>query len=294
MFQGFAEFNIETEPDLVIHGVQGGSGPAILLIHGFPQTYHAWHHIVDKLSLHYRVIALDLRGYGASSKPAGSDSHIEYSKSVMARDCMTVMTYLGYSQFFVCGHDRGARVAHKLCVDYPRAVRKAIFLDICPTLSMYNKADMAFATAYFHWFFLVQRAPIPETLINLNPQRFFEIFVAGGPDLRILHPDALAVYIAAFSQPETIHAMCEDYRASASVDLEEAKADISSNRHIQCPLRVLYGSLGIMGEYYDVNAEWTAVHATGAVQSFPVECGHYIPEEQPSVILEHIIEFMSS
>ncbi|KAK2768835.1 hypothetical protein FQN54_000695 [Arachnomyces sp. PD_36] len=294
MFTNFKTFYIDVEPGITIHGVKGGSGPALLLLHGYPQTAMIWHHVADELASQYTVVALDLRGYGMSSKPAGDESHKAYSKSVMARDCVTVMTELGIPEFYLCGHDRGARVAHKLCVDYPQSVTKVMLLDICPTLAMYNKTNFQFAKAYFHWFFLIQKAPIPEDMINHDPVKFTEGMLNRHPQgLQIFHPDALKAYLEPMKQPETVHATCEDYRAGATIDLEEAEGDIKNGRHIQCPLMVLYGNDGIVGKCFDVQAEWTAVHATGEVDVRTAYCGHYIPEELPEVTLGCIREFFS-
>lgn len=295
MFSKFTSFDVEVEPDVTIHGVKGGTGPGLLLLHGYPQTHFIWHLIADELASQYTVVALDLRGYGASSKPVGDESHKAYSKSVMGRDCMTAMSKLGISEFYLCGHDRGARVAHKMCVDYPDSIIKAIFLDICPTLAMYRKTDFQFAKAYFHWFFLIQKAPIPEEMINLDPVKFTERMLGRQPlGLELFHGDALSAYLSSMKQPETIHGTCEDYRASATVDMEEAKGDIENGRHIKCPLMVLYGSGGVVGKYFDVLAEWKAVHATGDVDAKPLDCDHYIPEECPEVMLINIRAFFSS
>jgi haloacetate dehalogenase len=164
MFEGFTEFDIRVQstPEVTIHGIQGGSGPGLLLIHGFPQTHHIWHLVAPQLASQFSVVAVDIRGYGASTRLGSSDGHLNYAKSEMARDLKAVMETLGHHAFYICAHDRGARVAHKLCVDFPARVLKAIFLDICPTLAMYSKTDFAFAKAYFHWFFLIQNPPRPK------------------------------------------------------------------------------------------------------------------------------------
>ena len=292
MFSNFSEFNVEVESGITIHGVKGGAGPGLLLLHGFPQTHHIWHLVADELASQYTVVALDLRGYGESSKPESDEDHRPYSKSAMAGDCISVMSNLGIPRFYLCGHDRGARVAHKMCVNYPGSVIKAIFLDICPTLAMYSKTDFQFAKAYYHWFFLIQKAPLPEMMINLDPVKFVEASMSRQPAATdLFHPDALAAYLEPVKQPETVHAMCEDYRASASIDMDEAREDIRNGRHIQCPLRVLYGAKGIIGKCFDVPAEWTAVHATGEVEVESVDGGHYIPEERPEAVLTNIREF---
>jgi haloacetate dehalogenase len=179
MYSGFSKFDVSTEPDIMIHGVHGGSGPAILFLHGFPQDHHMWRRAALALSPSYTIVALDLRGYGSSSAPKGSESHIEYSKKTMARDCALVMAARGIKQYYVCGHDRGARVAHKLSVDYPENILKVVFLDICPTLAMYAKANKQFAETYYHWFWLPQPAPFPENMILQTPWRLPTSFLVG-------------------------------------------------------------------------------------------------------------------
>ncbi|KAI9731100.1 MAG: hypothetical protein M1818_007957 [Claussenomyces sp. TS43310] len=292
MFEGFSDFRIETEPNVSISGIKAGSGPPLLLLHGYPQTHHIWHLVAPQLTSEYTVIALDLRGYGASSKPGGSDSHAEYAKSVMARDCQTVMARLGHASYFVCAHDRGARVAHKLCVDHPASVRKVITLDICPTLAMYTKTNQTFATAYFHWFLLIQKAPFPETLIGQNPRLFAQQFMGSRyAGLKVFNADALEQYLKVLEQPDAIHAMCEDYRASASVDLDEARADLAAGRRIKAPLRALWGAHGVIEKCLDALKEWREV-SDAEVTGQSVDCGHYIPEEKPDVVLQHIKEFL--
>ncbi len=290
MFEEFKPFDIAVQPVLNIHGIRGGSGPPLLLLHGFPQSHHIWHLIAPKLTNDFTVIAIDLRGYGASSKPIGDEHHKLYAKSAMAKDCIDVMADLGFDQFYVGAHDRGARVAHKLCVDYPQAVRKVILVDICPTLAMYNKTDQEFATAYFHWFLLIQAAPFPETIITHSPMAFAERFF-GRAGMGVFDHECLAYYISMLANPEAVHGMCEDYRAGASIDMEEARKDIEANRLVKCPVRVLWGKKGVIEKSYDAISEWKEVHASGEVDGRSVDCGHYIPEEAPDVVVKHIKDF---
>ena len=290
MFDGFEPFDAKLQSNITIHGIQAGSGPPLLLLHGFPQSHHIWHLIVPKLISKFTLVAIDLRGYGASSKPSGNEHHKLYAKSSMAKDCMDVMTKLGYSEFYVCAHDRGARVAHKLCVEYPHAVQKAILLDICPTLAMYNKTDQNFATTYFHWFLLIQASPFPEILITHSPMAFAEQFF-GRVGMDVFDHECLAYYTSMLANSEAVHSMCEDYRASASVDMAEATNDIEAGKHIKCPIRVLWGAKGLIEKAYDAIDEWKKVHATGDVDGESVDCGHYIPEEAPDVVVKHILEF---
>ena len=236
-------------------------------------------------------MALDLRGYGFSSKPAGDDRHSNYSKSVMAQDCVRIMTQMGYNKFYICAHDRGARVAHKLCVNHPEMVLKAMFLDIAPTLAMYTKTDFTFAKAYYHWFFLIQPSPLPEDLINGNPTVFMEVSMGRHAGLKMFNQDCLKSYIDVMKNPAAVHAMCEDYRAAASIDLEEAREDEEMGRKIQCPVMVLWGKHGIIEKCFDAIGEWKKVSRSTVVGE-SLDCGHYIPEEAPEALLEHIQKFL--
>jgi haloacetate dehalogenase len=291
MFDQFTIFDIPVEPDVTIHGVKGGSGPALLLLHGFPQSHHMWHRIADQLAKEYFVVAMDLRGYGRSSKPDGGEGHVRYGKKAMARDALKVMEELGERQFYICAHDRGARVAHRLCVDYPARVRKAIFLDICPTLAMYSQTDLTFARTYFHWFLLIQQAPLPENLITANPMAWVEGFMGGRhAGLAPFAPACLAEYRSGLSDLRTVHTMCEDYRASASIDMKEAEQDIAEGLHMQCPLRVFWGAHGVIEKCFDAVKEWSKV-SVSKVEGRSFDSGHYIPEERPEELLENIVHF---
>ncbi|TVY48259.1 Fluoroacetate dehalogenase [Lachnellula occidentalis] len=290
MFEGFEEFNIAVTPDVTIHGIKCGTGPPLLLLHGFPQTHHIWHKITPSLTPSLTVIALDLRGYGRSSKPPSSaqQNHAPYSKSVMASDCVTVMSSLGFKKFSICSHDRGARVAHKLCVDAPESVERVMFLDIAPTLAMFEKTDMQFATAYWHWFFLIQPSPFPETLLMTV---FWRRVWGKSEKKEIWDEQALAEYMRQFEDREGVHAMCEDYRAAATIDLEEARKDQGEGRKIMCPVRVLVGAKGVVAMKFDFLKEWRDV-SEGMVTGEPVDSGHYIAEENPDVLLKHIKGFL--
>jgi len=298
MFPGFTDFTVPVSPTISIHGIKSAPSPPtarpLLLLHGFPQTHHIWHLVAPQLTSQFIIIALDLRGYGTSSKPPGSSTHTEYAKSTMAQDCVIVMKTLGFETFYICAHDRGARVAHKLCVDFPALVTKAIFLDIAPTLAMYSQTDFTFARAYFHWFLLIQAPPLPEQCILHDPEAFARQFMGGRyAGIEMFDPRALAEYLKGLGQAEAVHAMCEDYRAGATVDLEEAREDIKEGRHVRCPLRVLWGQHGVIEKCFDAMKEWKLVHETGEVSGESVDCGHYIPEEKPDVVVRHIQEFFS-
>lgn len=298
MFEKFTTFDIPVEPDVTIHGVHGGSGPALLLLHGFPQTHHIWHRVADELAKSYYVVAMDLRGYGRSSKPDGGEGHVRYGKKAMAKDVVVVMKELlsrrgdEDESFYVCGHDRGARVTHRLCVDYPHLVKKAILLDICPTLAMYTQTTREFAQSYFHWFFLIQQSPLPEISISTNAQVWVETFMGGRyAGLAPFAKECLAEYKANLADYDTVHAMCEDYRAAALIDLKEAEEDIAEGKKVQCPLRVLWGKNGVVGKLFDVLSEWRSV-SSQSVDGLAVDSGHYIPEERPEDVIANVLEFL--
>ena len=292
MFENFQTFNITTQsnPHVSIHGIRGGSGPPLLLLHGFPQTHHIWHLVAAQLTNDFTIIAHDLRGYGASSKPSGIP---QYAKSAMARDSAFVMEQLGFSSYYVCAHDRGARVAHKLLVDFPERVTRAIFLDICPTLAMYSQTGFAFARAYFHWFLLIQKEPLPEMMIAADPRGFAEMFMGRRyASLEMFDASCWEEYVRVLGEPEAVHAMCEDYKAAASVDIDEAREDIARRRYIKSPLRVLWGKHGVIEECFDAVKEWREVAEHGLdVGGGSVDCGHYIPEESPNAVVMNIKEF---
>ena len=256
----------------------------------FPQNHLIWHLIAERLAQSYKVVAIDLRGYGFSSKPAGDAQHSNYSKSVMAEDCVKIMAQMGHNRFYICGHDRGGRVAHKLCVNYPDMVMKAMFLDIAPTLAMYSKTNFTFAKAYYHWFFLIQPSPFPESLINANPGAFLEYSLGRQAGMKMFNKDCLRSYTEMLEDPAAVHAMCEDYRAAVSIDLDEQKQDEEEGRRIKCPVMVLWGRHGIVDTCFDAIAEWKRV-SDSAVLGESLDCGHYIPEEAPEVLLGHINSF---
>ena len=267
-----------------------GDGPALLLLHGYPQTGYMWHKIAPLLAKDFTVIVADLRGYGDSDKPQTSADHAIYSKRAMASDMVAVMAALGHQQFFVAGHDRGGRVAHRLARDYPQAVERLAVLDIAPTAMMYDTTDMQFATNYYHWFFLIQPAPFPETLIGHDPKFFLESKMRHwGKDRSAITEDAFDDYLRCFSNPDTIHASCEDYRASASIDLEHDAAD--AGQKLDIPLLVLWGANAMVGNKYDMLAAWREVAVD--VSGFSVPGGHYLPEESPDETYQALLNFFS-
>ncbi|HEX7645011.1 MAG TPA: alpha/beta hydrolase [Burkholderiaceae bacterium] len=266
----------------------GGSGPPLLLLHGFPQTHVIWHAVADRLAETYTLVMPDLRGYGDSSKPAGLPDHANYSKRTMAQDMVEVMRLLGHESFFVCGHDRGGRVAHRLALDHAERVRKLMMIDISPTRTMYEKTNEAFARYYYHWFFLIQPYPLPETLIGADP-RFYLRFSLGGwgsEGKSFLAPEAMTEYERCFCTPEAVHAACEDYRAAATIDLEHDRAE----QKIACPVHVVWGEHGVVGRLFHPIADWQE-KAQLPVTGVPVAAGHFIPEEKPDWLLEQMLAF---
>jgi haloacetate dehalogenase len=288
LFPGFERRQIEVS-GARINLVQGGTGPAVLLLHGYPQTHCIWHRIAPQLAKHYTVVAADLRGYGDSSKPAGLADHSNYSKRAMALDQVEAMQALGHEEFHLVGHDRGGRVAHRLALDHPQRVKTLAVLDISPTRTMFEHTDRAFAKAYFHWFFLIQPAPFPEKLIGADPAFFIQYQMGrrhGG--LKVFAPEAMAEYLRCFSDPATIHASCEDYRAAETIDLAHDSAD--GERKIECPVLALWGRHGVIEQQFDCLADWRA--KAREVRGCALECGHYLPEEQPEEVVRQLERFL--
>jgi haloacetate dehalogenase len=260
-------------------------------LHGHPQTHAIWHRVAPALAEHFTVVASDLRGYGDSSKPVGTPDHANYAKRAMANDQIALMRAIGFEQFFVVGHDRGGRVGHRLAVDHPGAVRKLVVLDIAPTLAMYEQTTMEFARAYWHWFFLIQSAPLPERMIGADPEFYLNWFLRNRTgEVSPFSAEAFAEYQRCFRDPATIHGMCEDYRASATIDLEHDRADRAAGRHITCPLLALWGAKGVVARYFDALAEWRRV--ANDVSGHPFPSGHYIPEELPDELVQELLAFL--
>ena len=289
MFAGFERFDIEGD-GARIHGVTGGSGPPLLLLHGNPQTHAMWCKVAPALAARFTVVAAALRGYGRSSKPPSSEDHAPYSKRAMAADMVRVMQQLGHDRFMVGAHDRGARVAHRLALDWPDRITRMVLLDIAPTREMYAGTTEAFARAYWHWFFMIQPAPLPEQMMAADPEAFWKWRCSRPPKgLEIFAPEALADYLAAFSDPATIHATCEDYRAAAGIDLRHDDED--EGRKVTCPLLVLWGLEGAVEKCFDVLALWR--QRAEDVRGEGLPGGHYLAEELPDEVAERFLAFFS-
>jgi len=287
LFPGFAKRKIKTA-GATINLVAGGKGPAVLLLHGYPETHAMWHKVAPALARDYTMVCPDLRGYGASSKPKGLPDHSNYSKRAMALDMVEVMTALGHDSFHVVGHDRGGRVAHRLARDHGRRVKSLTVLDISPTLKMYESTNMQFARAYYHWFFLIQESPIPERMLaGLGPFYIFKRLGRGKSGLKHFSKQVMAEYVRAFKDPRTVHATCEDYRAAATIDLFHDKADLS--KKIKMPLLAIWGRQGVVQALFDPISDWREV-ATN-VHGRALQCGHFIPEEKPKELLAELRRF---
>ena len=289
----FENFNLAQRD---VNGVKinfrhGGKGPPLLLMHGFPQTHVIWHQIADQLALHFTLVMPDLRGYGDSEKPRGTANHENYSKRVMAQDMVALMHALGHANFDVCGHDRGGRVAHRLALDHADCVKKLMIVDISPTRTMFEATEQRFASAYYHWFFLSQAYPLPETLIGNNAE-FFINYTLGGLGAKgstdFFTAEAMAEYRRCFCDPAMIHAGCEDYRAAATIDLVHDQ-DHAHNK-ITCPLHVVWGEHGVIAKLFTPLTDWQDKALT-KVTGKALLAGHFIPDEAPELLLAEMMEF---
>ena len=266
--------------------------PALLLLHGFPQTHVLWRRVAQQLGARYFLVMPDLRGYGDSFKPTDEAEQAQMSKRAMAQDVVQLMQSLGHERFFLCGHDRGGRVSHRLALDHPQRVRKLAVLDIAPTLDMYGRTDMDFARAYYHWFHLIQPAPLPERMIagDALPYLHTKLGGWGGAGLSIFEPQALADYERCFT-PATIHTMCEDYRASAGIDLAHDRHSRERGEKVACDMLVLWGERGVVQRMFQPLALWQA-QCAGTVSGQTLPCGHYMPEECPTEVAQLLWQFM--
>ena len=287
MFEGFEQRRIDAD-GVAINLRMGGSGPPLLLLHGYPQTHVMWHKVAPALAERFTVVCADLRGYGDSAKPKSDSSHSPYSKRAMAWDQVLVMAALGFERFAAAGHDRGARVVHRLCLDHREAVTRAAMLDIVPTLTMFAEMNKEVALGYWHWLFLAQPYDLPERMIAADPDWYLKGRLARwGQGLEYFDPEAIAEYCRCFADPEAIHASCEDYRAAATIDLEHDKADLA--RKIECPLLVLWGARGLLPRWFDVAATWRA--RARNVTARALDTGHFLAEEKPEETANALMEF---
>lgn len=284
LFPGFARRRIRTF-GATIQCVTRGDGPAVLLLHGHPETLACWHRVAPELARDHAVVCADLRGQGGSSAPRGQPDHSTYSKRAMAQDMAEVMERLGHARFHVVGHDRGARVAHRLALDHADWVRLATVLDVSPTLRMYEGTTQAFARAYFHWFFLIQPAPLPERLLAGRAREWVLARLGRGRAGLAPFPGAIRrEYVRALSNPRAVHALCEDYRAAASIDLVHDRAD--RRRRLGVPLLALWSREGIVQAQFDCLADWRAVARDVSGRALPG--GHFIPEERPRELVREL------
>lgn len=295
LFPGFESRYIPTEEGSIFARIGGPEGgEPLVLLHGFPQTHVMWHKIAPDLAKTRRVIAMDLRGYGWSSVPRSDARHETYSKREMARDVIRVVDELGFTRFALVGHDRGARVAYRLALDHPGRLSKLAILDIIPTIAMWERMDAKRAMQVYHWSFLAQAAPMPETLIGKAPTEWLEHTLASwtlSKDLTSFDARALAHYRAFFNDPARIHATCEDYRAGATLDAEADEASRAKGETIVCPVLVLWGAAGIPAAGTSPLDVWKEF--APKVTGYAIESGHFLPEENPAATLAGLEAFLS-
>jgi haloacetate dehalogenase len=293
LFPGFDHCNIDVGPGVQIAATIGGSGPPLLLLHGHPQTRAIWHRVAPALAERHTIVAADLRGYGESSKPEGGPDHANYSKRVMALDQLSLMRSLGFERFDVVAHDRGARVAHRLAADHPDAVNRLVLMDVAPTLAMYEQTSDDFARAYWHWFFLIQGAPLPERLIQADPPAYVrDVIGRRHAGLAPFDPRALSEYERCIALAGTAHAICEDYRAAAGIDLVHDGADRDAKHLLKMPVLALWGRDGVVHRCFKPLDEWRRVAIDVVGGALP--CGHYIAEEAPQSLLDEVVPFLAS
>ena len=286
MFNGFIKKFVKTKKGKIFCRL-GGKGIPLLLLHGYPQTHLMWHKTAPELAKNFTVVVADLRGYGSSFVLPGDRKHINYSKREMAQDMIQLMRKLGYKKFFVTGHDRGGRVAHRMARDHRKSVIAISVLDICPTLDMYEKTNMSFATSYFHWYFLIQPKWLPEKMIKSDPKKWMKSCLDkwfGKNKFGKVEED----YLKSFKQMKRIHATCEDYRASATIDLEHDRKD--REKKLNIPIQVLWGKKGVIGKQFKPLTIWRK-YTNKKVFGFEINSGHFIPEEKPKETIKQLKKF---
>jgi len=291
MFDDFEKRRIQTE-DAEIFVCCGGSGPPLLLLHGYPQNHVMWHAVAAQLLHHFTLVIPDLRGYGESKGPKPDPEHQGYSKRAMAQDMVEVMSALGYEQFLLAGHDRGARVGYRLVLDHPERVLRFAALDIVPTLEVWERMNKDVAMRTYHWPFLAQSAPLPERLIGHDPEFYLRHLLAQWAGrVEAIEAPALAEYIQHFSKPSVIEATCEDYRAGATVDLEHDLADRNAGRRIQCPMLVVWGRGFLAGQAESPLSVWR--DWADDVREVALDCGHFVAEEEPDACAAALHDFFA-
>ena len=294
MINFFSEFELSTIKTKrgIIRYRKAGKGPALLMLHGNPQTHAMWHKIAPKLVKEYTVICPDIPGYGKSFKPNITENHEPYSKVNMASDIINFMDLLGFDKFYILAHDRGARIAHRLALNYSKNVIKMILLDIIPTIEHFERTNMEFAMGYYHWFWLAQRSPIPESVINKAPEEWFFAHTSREKkDKDFFHPMALSDYLECIKNPETINAICEDYRAAATIDMIDDKKSRDDNIKINVPLLILWGNKGKLEQWYQTLSIWKK-YCSKEVKGNAINSGHYLAEENPGEVIESIKNFL--
>ena len=293
MLENFRDHDVEIDGTR-IHAAVGGDGPPLLLLHGYPQTHVMWHRVAPALAERHTVVAADLRGYGDSARPASQADHASYSKRAMAADQAGLMRELGFETWSVVAHDRGARVAHRMCLDHAESVERVAFLDIVPTRHVLSHVDRDLAQSYVHWFLLAQEDDLPERLIGADPGYYLRRQLgawSGGRGTEAFDEQALAEYVRCFSDPEVVRASCEDYRAGASIDLEHDEVDAVAGRRVECPALVLWGDEGFVGRAYDVLNVWGSY--ADDLRGHAVRGGHFLPEEDPEGLLAAVVDFLA-
>jgi haloacetate dehalogenase len=288
LFPGFKQRKVRAS-GATINLVHGGKGPPVLLLHGYPQTHAMWHKVAPALARDYTVVCADLRGYGDSTKPKGLPDHSNYAKRAMARDMAQAMTALGHWRFHLVGHDRGGRVAHRLARDHDKRVMSLSVLDISPTLKVFESTDQALATAFYHWFFLIQRAPLPERMIGgMRAEYLLRRIGRGQVGLKVFPRHVVREYVRCFDA-RGVHATCEDYRAAASIDLVHDRKD--AKRKLAMPVLALWAKQSPVGTQFDCLADWREVAKD--VRGKALDCGHFLPEEKPHEVLRELRRFLA-
>ena len=288
VFENFRTQSMALDDEVTIHYRIGGEGPPLLLLHGCPQTHLMWHKLVPILAREFTVVASDLRGYGDSSKPQGLPDHANYAFRAMAADQVALMERLGFASFSAAGHDRGARVLHRMALDFPDRLQRLAFLDILPTTVLYEQTDRHFATSYWEWFFFTQGQGFPEKLLGADPESFLRYELGHLADDGTIAPEIWNDYLRVLQDKASMHGMCEDYRAGATIDLAHDATD--AGRRLEAPLLLLWGANNPVWKRFDMIGTWQKF--AGSVVGRPIQAGHYLAEEAPDRVLAELLPFM--